>query len=76
METFFDITKGRDRMITFAGNLRRDFKLLEVSEAILEEIKITGYAEFTLTPSPPLHPPLIPPALHHCMLWKISRFLL
>ena len=43
MNTFDDLKQRGPRVLTFAGSLRKDFKLLEVSEDLLAEIKATGY---------------------------------
>lgn len=42
MDTLSDVKEGSPRILTLAGNLRRDFKLLEINEDILAEITATG----------------------------------
>ena len=48
MEAYFLLSPGIERQVAIAGDLRKNLRLLELDEAVLDEIVTRGYPSPTL----------------------------
>lgn len=55
METFFMLSPGIDRQVAIAGYLRKNLRLLEVDDAVLDAIVTGGYSSPNQIALPPQH---------------------